>query len=212
MKWNDLMALLGRLPILESSMLLAGPDSPAEVSRQLTRWVASGRLIQIRRGLYALAPPYAREAPSLLAVAARLRSPSYVSLESALAYHGVIPESVPVITSVTTGRPGRVATPLGDFIYRHLRRSLFWGYREIETGREQRAFIAEPEKALLDLISLTPGPLRRAFLRELRMSPAALDPRVLRRFARRSASPKLVRAASLAADFLRDERRGEVTL
>ena len=212
MKWNALLSLLGRLPLLESSMLLAGPDSPAEVRRQLSRWVASGRLIQIRRGLYAVAPPYGRESPSLLAVASRLRRPSYVSLESALAYHGVIPESVPVVTSVTTGRPGRVGTPLGDFIYRHLRRSLFWGYHEIEAGREQKAFMADPEKALLDLFYLTPRPIRRSFVRGLRMAPGGLDLDRLRRFARRTASPKLNRAASLTVDLLENERRGEVTL
>ena len=193
-------------------MLLAGPDSPAEVRRQLSRWVASGRLIQIRRGLYTLAAPYARESPSLFAVASRLRRPSYVSLESALAYHGVIPESVPVVTSVTTARPGRVETPLGDFIYRHLRRSLFWGYREIEVGRDQKAFMADSEKALLDLCCLTPGPVRRSFVRGLRIARGGLDLDRLRRFARRTASPKLVRAASLTADLLQDERRGEVTL
>jgi len=212
MKWDALLALLGRLPLLESSMLLAGPDSPAEVRRQISRWVASGRLIQIRRGLYALAPPYARESPSLLAVASRLRRPSYVSLESALAYHGVIPESVPVVTSVTTGRPGRVGTPLGDLIYRHLRRSLFWGYREIEVGRDQKAFMADPEKALLDLFCLTPGPVRRSFVRGLRLSPRGLDPVRLRRFAHRSTSPKLARAAALTAKLLQSERRGEVML
>jgi len=212
MKWNALLSLVGRLPLLESSMLLAGPDSPAEVRRQLSRWVASGRLIQIRRGLYAPAPPYAREAPSLFAVASRLRRPSYVSLQSALAYHGVIPESVPVVTSVTTGRPGRVGTPLGDFIYRHLRRSLFWGYREIEVGRDQKAFMADPEKALLDLFCLTPGPVRRSFVRHLRVAPEGLDLDRLLRFARRTASPKLMQAASLTVKLLQDERRGEVML
>jgi predicted transcriptional regulator of viral defense system len=212
MKWDALLALLGRLPLLESSMLLAGPDSPAEVRRQISRWVASGRLIQIRRGLYALAPPYARESPSPFAVASRLRGPSYVSLQSAMAYHGVIPESVAMVTSVTTGRPGRMRTPLGDFTYRHLRRSLFWGYREIAAGRDQKAFMADPEKALLDLFCLTPGPVRRAFVSGLRLAPGGLDLDRLRVFARRSASPKLIRAAVLTARLLQDERRGEVTL
>jgi len=78
-------------------------------------------LIQLRRGLYALAPPYASAPPNVLALASRIRVPSYVSLQSALSYHGIIPESVPVVTSVTTNRPGEFETPLGGFLYRHLK-------------------------------------------------------------------------------------------
>ena len=103
-------------------MILAGDDPPAEVRRQLSRWTASGRFIQLRRGLYALAPPHRKTDPHPFAIAARLRRPSYVSLESPLAYHGLIPESVPVVTSVTTARPGEVETPVGGFVYSQLGR------------------------------------------------------------------------------------------
>jgi predicted transcriptional regulator of viral defense system len=138
-------------------MLVAGKDSPAEVRRQISRWVASGRLSRLRRGLYALAEPHARERPDPLALASRLQRPSYVSLQSALAYHGVIPEAVTVVTSVTTGRPRRFRTPLGEFVYRHVHSGLFWGYQEIDLGPGQPAYMALPEKALLDLLHLTPG-------------------------------------------------------
>lgn len=212
MKWHDLLGIVGGAPFFESSMLLAGPDSPAEVRRQISRWVAAGRLVQIRRGLYALRPPFSRDSPMVFAVAAILRRPSYVSLESALAYHGAIPESVPVVTSVMTGRPGRVETPLGTFIYRHLHRNLFWGYRAIELGPGQRTYVAFPEKALLDLFHLFAGSIRRSFVRELRLSHGRVDTDRLQQFARRTAKPKLIEAAALTADFLRQERRGEVTL
>ncbi len=189
-------------------MLLAGRDSPAEVSRQISRWVASGRLVQLRRGLYALAPPYAGSTPDPLAVATRVRRPSYVSLQSALSYHGAIPESVPVVTSITTGRPGRFETPLGSFVYRHLKRSLFWGYREIDCGGGLGSYAADSEKALLDLIYLTPGEAGSSFLRELRLAPDQVDADRLRQYAERTSSPKLIRAASRAARLL-EEDRGE---
>jgi predicted transcriptional regulator of viral defense system len=205
MKWQDLLSLLGHITLFESSMLLAGKDSPAEVRRQISRWVASGRLSQLRRGLYALAQPHARERPDPLVVASRLHRPAYVSLQSALAFHGVIPEAVPVVTSVTTGRPRRFRTPLGEFVYRHVHPGLFWGYREVELGPGQSAYVAFPEKALLDLLHLTPGPTRRRFLAELRFSSGQLDPARLEQFARRTRKPKLIRAASLAARLLRDE-------
>jgi predicted transcriptional regulator of viral defense system len=210
MKWRDLLALLGQVTVFESSMLLAGKDSPAEVRRQISRWVAAGRLHQLRRGLYALAEPHARERPASLALASRLHQPSYVSLQSALAYHGAIPEAVPVVTSVTTGRPRRFTTPFGQFVYRHIHLRLFWGYQEVVLGPGQAAYVAFPEKALLDLVHLTPGPARRRFVTQLRLSSRALDPARLEEFARRTEKPKLVRAAFLAARLLRGESGGEV--
>jgi len=209
MKWLDLMKLLGRGTMFDASMLLAGLDSASEVRRQLSRWTASGRLIQLRRGLYALAPPFARSSPSVLAIASRIRKPSYVSLQSALSYHGATPESTPVITSVTTGRPGRFETPLGDFLYRHMGPRLFWGYREVEVGEGERTYVAHPEKALLDLFYLTPGAIGPSFIRELRLAEDAIDSQRLRQFAKRAARPKLVRAAALTARILGEEKKGE---
>jgi predicted transcriptional regulator of viral defense system len=209
MKWQDLLTILGNATLFESSMLLAAEDSPAETRRQLSRWVASGRLKQLRRGLYAISPPHAREGPDAFALASRLHRPSYVSLQSALAYHGVIPEAVPVLTSVTTGRPVRFRTPFGEFVYRHLHPALFWGYQELDLGPGQQAYVAFPEKALIDLFHLTSGPIRRRFLEELRFASGQLDPERLEQFAERTKKPKLVRAAALTARLLGSETRKE---
>jgi len=205
MKWQELLGLVGRHPLFDASLLLAGADSPSEVRRQLSRWTASGRLIQLRRGLYALAPPFAGTPPSVLAVASRMRRPSYVSLQSALAYHGAIPESTPAVTSVTPGRTGRFQTPVGEFLYRHLTTTLFWGYREAEVGEDEHAFVAAPEKALLDLFHFTPGTTDASFVRELRLAPDAIDASRLREYAQRSAKPKLIHAAALTARLLEEE-------
>jgi predicted transcriptional regulator of viral defense system len=212
MKWHDLLALIGGATLFDASMLLVGESSPAEVRRQLSRWVASGRLIQLRRGLYVMAPPFARASPSVLSIASRLRKPSYVSLQSALSYHGAIPESVQSVTSVTTGRPGRHETALGHFIYRHLSPNLFWGYREVKLGEEGSAYVALPEKALLDLFYLTSGRVSTSFVRELRLAPDVLDPRNLQDFAKRAAKPKLIRAAGLTVRILQEAKRGERAL
>ena len=209
MTWPDFLSLLGGTTLFESSALLAGPDSPAEVRRQLSRWVASGRLIQLRRGLYLLAPPYAGQAPNRFTLAARIRVPSYVSMQSALSYHGVIPEAVPAVTSATTSRPGRLETPLGVFLYRHLQRGLFWGYREVEVEGGQRAFVAVAEKALLDHYYLTPGLIDASFVRELRLDPDSLDSERLRSFAARAAKPRLEKAIDLTIRLLKEEKRGE---
>jgi hypothetical protein len=63
-------------------------------------------------------------------------------------------------------------------------------------------YIASPEKALLDLVHLTRGPIRRRFLEELRLAAGQLDPETLQRLARRTLKPKLIHAALLAARLL----------
>jgi len=119
MKFEALLQIVEDEPVFETGFLLAGDVDPADVRRQLSRWVKGGRLLQLRRGLYALAPPYRKVKPHPFLVANRLVPGSYVSLQSALAYHGLIPEHVPVTTSVTTGRPQRQESPLGSFVYHH---------------------------------------------------------------------------------------------
>ena len=111
MKLASLLAIVGDQPVFETGFLLAGDVDPADLRRQLSRWVTSGHLVQLRRGLYALAPPYRKTEPHPFLVANRLVRGSYVSLQSALAHHGLIPEHVSVTTSVTSGRPQHRENP-----------------------------------------------------------------------------------------------------
>ena len=125
MTFEKLLTIVGAEPVFETGLLLSGDLDPADVRRQLSRWTARGRVHQLRRGLYALAPPYAKTRPHPFLVANLLVRGSYVSLQSALAHHGLIPEHVPVTTSVTTGRPGPRSNSFGRFEYRHLHKTLF---------------------------------------------------------------------------------------
>ena len=102
-------------------------------------------------------------------MANRLKRASSVSLQSALEFHGLIPEYVPSVTSITTGRPEELVTSFGTFIYKHIKKELFSGYRIVDVGEGQSAFIATPEKALLDLLYLTPGSDNPDYLGELRL-------------------------------------------
>ena len=195
MNFGRLIEVVGDDPVFESSLLLAGEVNPAALRLQLSRWTRAGRLYQLRRGLYALAPPYRKTKPHPFSAANAMKRASYVSCQSALAFYGLIPEYVPVTVSVTTGRPGRRETPLGVFEFRHIKQGLFRGFKATDLGGGQQAFIAAPEKALLDLIHLEPGSDSPKYLRELRLqNMEQLSPDVLRSLARQTGGPKMQRA------------------
>ena len=170
MKFAELLAAVGDEPVFDTGFLLAGNVSSDDVRRQLSRWVTAGRLVQLRRGLYALAAPYRKTEPHPFLVANRLVRGSYVSLQSALAYHGLIPEHVPVTTSLTTGRPQRRDTPFGAFDYHHCSPDRLTGFRVEPLGGGQEGFVATPAKALADLVHLVPGADEDAYLSELRLT------------------------------------------
>lgn len=204
MEFSELLQIVGDEPIFETGLLLAGDVEARDVRRQLSRWTKAGRIYQLRRGLYALAPPYQKARPHPFLVANRLVRGSYVSLQSALAHYGLIPEHTPVVTGVTTGRPRRWNTPLGRYDFRHIKVEWLRGYRPLEVSRGQTALIAIPEKALLDLIYLEPGSDSPAYLAELRLQNLdQLNPDRLRDLA--GDSPKLQRAAAALTELIEAE-------
>jgi len=202
MRWRDFLRIVGEEPVFTSALLLVGDVSPATIHLQLSRWAKAGKVITLRRGVYVLAEPYKKVSAHPFSLANRIKRGSYVSLQSALAYYGIIPEYVPVITSVTTGRPETVTSGVGTFTFRHVRKSLFTGYRHIEVAPKQFAMIATPEKGLLDLVYLTPQADRREYLSELRLQHLdQLDMETLSRLADESGTPKLMRAAKRIVRF-----------
>jgi len=188
MKFEGLLNLVGDLPFFQTGLLLAGDVDPVDVRRQLSRWVRSGRIRQLRRGLYTLAPPYQNIIPHPFLIANALMPGSYVSAQSALAFYGLIPEYTPRTLSMTLLRPSQWA---GGFHFQHLAPHFFFGYQLVELSRGQQAFVAAPEKALLDLAHLTPGADSSNYLSQLRLqNMERLDLVRLNEFARRAAKPK----------------------
>jgi predicted transcriptional regulator of viral defense system len=206
MDFNRLLELVGNEPVFETALLLAGDVDPAVARLQLSRWKASGRIFQLRRGLYALAPPYQKVRPHPFVIANHLVRSSYVSCQSALAHHGLIPEAVPGTVSVTPARPAPWQTPFGDYEFHHIQRSLLLGYQMTDLGGGQQAFVATPEKALLDLVYLQSRGDSLAFLRELRLQNLeGVNLEALHRLAERAGMPKLIRAANRVAVLARAE-------
>jgi predicted transcriptional regulator of viral defense system len=202
MEFATLLSVVGSEPVFETALLLAGDVDRADVHRQLSRWKKAGLVIQLRKGVYALAEPHRKIAVHPFVAANRLVMPSYVSMHSALSHHGMIPDLVPTTTSVTPARPGRFATALGVYSFQHIKQDWFWGYEQIALPDGQRAFVASPEKALLDLVHLQTGVDLRAHLQGLRLQNLdRLDPRKLVDLARRAHSPRLERAAMVLSQI-----------
>ena len=213
MEFAELLQIVDAEPTFETGLLLAGKVNPKEVRKQLSRWAASRKILQLRRGMYTLASPYQKVAVHPFFLANRLLPNAYISLQSALAYYGMIPEMVPLTTSVTTGRPQRFDTPLGGFDFRHIRVSWFCGYQQLNFGENQPAFIALPEKALLDLIYLHPGGDDPRYLRSLRLQALEqVDLIRLRELVQISKKPKLARAAQIIEALIAEEKTGYQTL
>ncbi len=120
--------------------------------------LAKGAVLKLRRGLYVLGPEE-REGPLCMPLLANhILGPSYVSLEYALGWHGLIPEGVVDVTSVTLKRSRVINTQVGRFSYTHLPQKAYpIGIRMEQTSDGGTFLMASAEKALCDLVMLTRG-------------------------------------------------------
>jgi len=127
---------------------------------KISRLEKSGTLIRIKKGLFVLSPKISAKPLSKELIANHLLGPSYVSLESALYYYGLLPERVYTTRSVTIKRSKRFDTGLGVFEYLSVPDSYYSIGVKSEVIEGSYAFlIASPEKALCDLL-LTSSNLR----------------------------------------------------
>lgn len=116
-----------------------------------------GVLIPVKKGLYVAGPASGiHKRPEPFLIANHLYGPSYVSIDSALSYYGLIPERVYEMTSVTVKASQQFDTHIGRFSYTHLPLPYYiFGIRRVEVSTDQFALIAAPEKALFDKIVTT---------------------------------------------------------
>lgn len=125
---------------------------------KISELIKNGELTSLRRGLYIPGPETDLPIPDLFLIANHLRGPSYVSMESALSYWGMIPERVYEVSSVTLKTSKTYSTPIGRFSYQHLAAPYYsFGMESIRLTPQQTALIASREKALCDKIILTSG-------------------------------------------------------
>ncbi len=159
MRFREFKEAVRKMPFFDRDTAAYLAGSPAAIRVQLSRWKKEGLIVQLKSGLYLLGENERTMTPSRQAIAAVLVQPSCISLESALSYYNLIPERVESITSVTPRKTQTLVTTMGTFIYRSLKIPLHFGFAREQDENGLPYFLAEPEKALLDLLYLNLGRL-----------------------------------------------------
>jgi hypothetical protein len=157
------------------SAALSGYSKPRD---KITKLLASGNIIRIKKGLYCFGDALRKHALSREYLANLIYGPSYVSFKYALAYFGLIPERVDVVTSATTRRSITFDTPVGGFSYRMVTGDRYDCGADLVESTGVSFLIATPEKALVDevwtdkrLTNPSLGGLVEYLLDDLRIDP-----------------------------------------
>jgi len=169
---------------------------------KISNLLQKGQIIRVKKGLYIFGEGYRNKPYSREILANLIYGPSYVSLDYALQHHGLIPERVEVVTSVSVGRSRRFFTPVGLFTYRMIPLKAYRnGMDRVDTGDGRGFLMATPEKALADKLYDARGTGIRTqkeligYLEEsLRIDPEPLrelEPNKLDEVARGYRSPKI---------------------
>jgi len=166
MNWNAFRSKMFDLGCFSIHQVYAW--QPGFDRNNFVRWTRQEYLVRLRQGLYAF-PEY-RGRPEFAAYfAGRIYNPSYISLHSALAFYGLIPESVLQITSVTSLKTAVFKNSFGEYAYKSVRDDLMFGYAPRPLGDGRATAYATREKALLDLLYLYPFYQSEQALADLRL-------------------------------------------
>lgn len=150
MKYSLFKKKLRKCPYFTSAIFKGLSVSEKTLYNQMDKWVRSGDVIKLRKGLFTLNDEERKVGLSKKLIANILYPPSYISLEYALSFYGMIPEAVFALTSVSTKKTQKFSNPFGDFLYRNIKREAFFGFRIAKDEFGVVFLIATPEKALLD--------------------------------------------------------------
>lgn len=197
MKYIDFRKKVRKLPLFSTSLLGTLTDETATLKVQLSHWSKKGLVTSLRRGLYTLGPEERKIEPSLFYLANQIFIPSYISMESVLAYHGLIPEFVGVTTSITTRKTCRFRNEFGIFTYQHMQSRSYAGFDSIKEAGRWTVLIAKPEKAVVDFLYLNLNQLKPSdqliFSKSYRFQNCRnLDPNKILGYAKTFGSKKLL--------------------
>lgn len=142
--------------------------SPGFYRACLNEWQRKGYIKKLIRNYYFFTDREFDEL-ALFRAANRIYPPSYISLQSALAYYGLILEKPLAVVSITSRKTKIFNTAAGRMVYRKIYEKYFNGYRLDGAGKDA-FFIASPAKALLDLLYLEPGLRNKEGIKGLRLN------------------------------------------
>ncbi len=154
MKRDDLAKKFRSLPYFSEAMLFAKNSKLPSLRNQLSKWVKSGKLWRLKKGLYTLPPDERKTGLSSKLASNIILSPSYLSLEYMLSQYELIPERINEVTAITTHKTSKFSNPLGIFNYRHIKEDAFTGFINSNDEFGYPVITATPEKSLLDKIYL----------------------------------------------------------
>jgi predicted transcriptional regulator of viral defense system len=141
--------------VVDYSFLMDRLGAYASPRDKITQLLRRGSLVRVKKGLYIFGEVLSQEPYSHEVLANLIYGPSYISLEYALSYYGLIPEGVTELTCVTPKRDKYFRTPVGRFSYRYLHLKKYAiGIEQHEALEHSPYLIASPEKALVDLLLL----------------------------------------------------------
>lgn len=211
MNFDRFVRLVGDLPWFDFATVLQLSGEKRETLRvRLYEWRKAGKLLPLRRGMYALADAYRRAPANPSLLSNELYAPSYLSTHWALSFYGLIPEQSTVCTAVTPRAPRRFENEFGLYRYFHLKQPFFFGYQTVQMEGEP-VCLARPEKALLDLWHLQSGEWTVERMREMRFQHMEqVDAEQLCEDARRFNSPRLVRAVEAWNEVCGEAEEGAV--
>ena len=153
----DIVELKKRIPAkyFDYQSLTAAIVGQANERRFIGQLIKKGHIVRIKKGLYVWGEHLDFSGYSKEILANLIYGPSYISLESALSFYGLIPERVETVTSVTFKKNKIFKTPVGSFEYAHLYKGAYAaGVNFHVINNAETYLIASPEKALLDYIAL----------------------------------------------------------
>lgn len=154
MKYLEFKNQIKDFPIIFSEQIGFFTKEIQSTRNQISRWKNSGLLIKLRKGMYLLNENDRKLNPSLFFLANTIYAPSYISLEYALQFYGLIPERVVDVTSVSTLKTKKFINSSGVFVYRKIKQECFRGFTELKDNLSNSFLIALPEKTVIDFLYL----------------------------------------------------------
>lgn len=214
MKYSHFRAIVKRHPYFRSTTLPQLLGSGRVTLRQLNDWVKKGYVIQLKRGMYTLCDDDRSVGLSRYVLANELYSPSYVSLESALSYYGIIPEAVQSITSMTSKKTQSFQNEYGQFYYHHIKPNAYGDYMIIKDEFQYSCKIATLERAIIDYLYIKTAGMRYLEQDVFELSfrwqnLEKVNKRKLREIAKKMEQKKLMRSIEMLIDYIEEEQKND---